>query len=373
MINRKLLLDMLNLIKPAVSTQDFIPILSYFKIEQGRIMAFNDIHAIIIDCKENDIGLDAEINCCVPAELLIKTLSTMSSDQISFTMSDKDGKLIVANGDGKKASKVKIPFLPADSFPFSFEKYVEKPAVSMENEVQLDRETIEGMQQCLIAVGKNAAHPEHMGVTLDPHFSDDEAALYSTDNVSISRFTFASSAKMRAVEKPLVLPAEFCKQISVMLKSKSIKYNDGTVWIEIYPNYFLAMVGLVTLFSRRIDDAKITKFSETVSRYWKEGSQLFDIPADFSDAIERAAMLAGHEGTFMKIMDGELSMETHSERGDANETMNYTGKSSEFWINPSLVKRMLPLAKRTALMHNVLVLVNSDATFLHLIGHLQRR
>ena len=105
-VNRNQLLKTLNLAKPAIYMKDYLPILSHFLFssQDESVTAYNDIQAI-------NVGCDADIDGCVPAELLIKTLSSLSGDTVLFTK--HDGHLLVTSGK----SKIKLPVLPAEDFP----------------------------------------------------------------------------------------------------------------------------------------------------------------------------------------------------------------------------------------------------------------
>src|ERR1019366_5744338 len=178
-INRVELLKKLTMAKPAVSAQAYIPILTHFMLDGDSVTAYNDINAITVLC-------DTGIHGCLPAELLIKTLSSFTSDTVALIQSDNH--VLVQSG----RSKIKMPMMPVEDFPYSPKKW--QSGASTEDgcggSFTMTHVMLKGLRKCLICVGTDTPHPATMGVTLDPMYSKTQAAFYSTDNTSLSRFLF---------------------------------------------------------------------------------------------------------------------------------------------------------------------------------------
>ena len=347
-INRVELLKRLVMAKPAVSTQNYIPILSHFMFDGDSVTAYNDITAITVPC--GVYGFQG----CLPAELLIKTLNSMTAE--TFSIMRHDGYALISSGK----SKIKIPVLQSADFPFSFGKVSTK----ITGAFQLNKERLKGLQKCLINVGTDSAHPAAMGVTLDPFYSDTEAALYSTDNVTISRFVYETDDDQH---DPLIMPSFFCNQLVVLA-------NGSDVSVEIHAGALLAVFADgAMLFTKTIPDLEPMNFANVIKKYL--GTKVvntYDIPKEFNQSVERALLVQSSEGfksTSVTVEDNKLFLETISKSGEARDEMSYSGEDVKFKIDPSRVKRILPITSRISLLPDVLLLTDDNQDFIHLIAH----
>ena len=70
-IDRAKFLAALNLARAALASQPYIPAFTHFRFDEDGVTAYNDIVGILVNF---DTGLD----CCLPGDLLLKSLSSMA-------------------------------------------------------------------------------------------------------------------------------------------------------------------------------------------------------------------------------------------------------------------------------------------------------
>jgi DNA polymerase III sliding clamp (beta) subunit (PCNA family) len=357
-INRVELLKKLTMAKPAVSAQAYIPILSHFMFDGDSVTAYNDINAITVLC-------DTGIHGCLPAELLIKTLSSFSSDAVLFVQDT--GQVIVSAG----RSKIKLPTLPAADFPYSPNKWQHGASNKKEDKCigsfKMTDVMLKGLKKCLIGVGTDTAHPATMGVTLDPMYSKTQAAFYSTDNTTLSRFLFNTAMEIPG-DMHVIMPTFFCNQILSLVK------GTEAVEIEIYAGSLVAIFADGTLlFTKTIADLEPMDFPKVIDKYMDTDSgKTLDIPDVFDQSIERALLIQSAEPnktTLVTVENKKLVLESVSKYGESRDEMSYAGDDVQFKIDSAKVKRVTPVTTKMSLLPKVLVLSDDNQEFIHLIAH----
>lgn len=348
--NRDALLKLATLLRPALSTQSFIPALTHLCFSGGHATAFNDVTAI-------SVRSPVELDLCLPGELFIKALSSFNSEQVA--LSDLDAALLLTSG----RSKLKVPVLPVKDFPF-------KAPSGKADSIAFDNDMLEAIRKCLFSVGTDPTHPAQMGVTLE---DDGGAVFYSTDNFSISRCQTRSKLSLPA-GAPIILPTLFCEQLLTLAKA----FPDDDVDLLVYGGALKATFGKKAwLLTKTVVDLEPLDFKKTLDKHLKMGDvkkQLTRIPDTFDAAWNRALLVLGSEAdkaTLVSAQNGRILLESKSSLGEADDEMEWQGKeqSKDFHIDPTLVVRAAKLCGSIAFYDRVLVLAADDASFLHLIAH----
>ena len=132
-IDREKLLRILILIKPSLSTQDFIPILSNFCFTNSIVYAFDGVQCAGIEYKSKD-----KFN--ISGDFFIKLLQSYNSKQLSIDVSDSTVNITV----GK--SKLKLSCLSEKEFVF------ESPKLPGQSLFKVTKDFITGLSKCLISV-----------------------------------------------------------------------------------------------------------------------------------------------------------------------------------------------------------------------------
>lgn len=313
-------------------------------------MAYNDINAIAV-------RTPLDIECCLPADLLTKGLNSISADSVDIEVSE--GNVTIVAG----RSKLKLPYLPLDSFPLKMPKARDKKGT-----FPVKASILKGIEKCLSGVGTDPTHPSQMGITLEP--TKEGAVLYSTDNITISRYVTDQDVTLPG-DCPIILPTFFCTQLLSLAKA----FPDESVDVEIHPGTLVARIGdQALLLTRGLIDDQPVDFERIIPRYL-EGNDVQEIsaqiPDGFDSALSRALLVLEDnpdKATKMHVKRKQLRLFSASVRGEAADTLDFKFEDVEpFSIDPLLVSRASKLCTHIAFLPKVLVL--SAGEFLHMIAH----
>ncbi len=351
--NRDALLKLVTLLRPALSTQSFIPALTHIRFSAGHATAFNDVTAI-------KAKAPFDLECCLPGELFIKALSSFNADQVALTALEA-GTLLLTAG----RSKLKVPVLPIKDFP------LKEPGAATDV-VAFDNDMLEGVRKCLFSVGADPTHPAQMGVTLDSE--DGKAVFYSSDNFTISRYQTKSKVTLPA-GAPIILPTFFCEQMLALAKV----YPDDDVDLELFASALRCTFGKkASLLTKTVADLEPLDFQKILNKHLKIGDvkkQLGRIPDTFDAAWNRALLvLSGEADKATKVAEDNdgFSLYSKSALGEADDTMpleQHVKFPSDFYVDPQLVVRAAKVCGSLAFYERVMVLASDDASFIHLISH----
>ena len=129
--------------------------------------------------------------------------------------------------------------LAVADFPFSGPK-------GKYTSITLDRNVLKGIERCLAGVGSNITHPEQMGVTLGA--DADGAVLYSTDNVTMSRYQTTADISLPG-DAPVIMPTAFCENLLQVASA----FPEAPVVLDVYVDALLARIGgAARVFSRML-------------------------------------------------------------------------------------------------------------------------
>lgn len=327
-----------------------MPALSHLVFDGVAVTAYNDVSAI-------SVRTEVELECCVPGELLIKTLSSLGGSEVVLTHSEES--LVVACG----RAKVKLPTLPLEVFPFSMPEFEGKG-------LTLNSNILQGIAACLPGSGNDPTHPAQMGVTMSP--VDGLIGLYSTDNFTISRYLANSTISIPG-EVPIILPTFFCQQLLSLSKS----YPDQVVRLMVRPDFLLAQIGdHVSLYTKVAVQVEPLDFERVLSKHLGSDEELeenlHDIPDGFDAAIDRALMVVSSDidkATTITLVKGKLKMETTSGTAEAADSFPYkSGLGIEVHVDPSFISRSLKLGTHMAVLEDSLI-ITDNGFFLHLISY----
>lgn len=349
--NRDALLKTANLVRPALSTQSFIPALTHIRFADGFATAYNDVMAI-------GVKTDVDLEQCVPGELFIRALSSFNTESIVADTVDDTTLLITAG-----RSKLKLPVLPVDKFPFEPPKG--KPSV-----VELTDPILQALNRCLFSVGTDPTHPAQMGVTLQ--VEGGKAVAYSTDNFTISRAATKSEIKLPG-DAPIILPTAFCEQLLAMAKA----FPEEDLDLHIYPGALFVKFGKKAwLLTKTVVDLEPLDFEKIVGKHFDlKGlkAELQAIPDTFDSAWNRALLVLSTEAdkaTKVTLAKESAALHSRSEMGEATDTLLLQGLDPmEFYVDPTLVVRAAKTCGAVAFYKRALVLATDDASFAHLIAH----
>jgi len=359
-MNRETLLKIAALIRPALAVQTFIPAYNHIAFDGDFALTHNDIAAIQVRC-------DFPEPCCIPGELLIKTLGSFSAENVLLQRTGNDQTLLISSG----RSKLKVPTMPLKSFPFQIP--MDEGAM-----IPLSKEVIAGIDKCLVSVGNNPNHPATMGVTLDV---DDQgmAVLFATDNYTISRHGTGTKIKLPG-DSPVILPTFFCNQLIALAKA-----FPEHITLFMIPGAVMAEFGdavaesghRAILFTKTIADLEPLDFHKIIKRHVdvkRIGKDLSPIPDVFDACFSRQLLVLGNEldkVTQVSYDDGTVKLRSTSQVGESDESFSFSSGPDEkltFCVDPAIVVRGSKFCSRMTLGEKVLIMADEGA-FLHIIAH----
>lgn len=360
--NREVLIKLINLTRPALATQDYIPAYKHICFAGGYASTYNDIAAIKVKLPSSDLDLDL----CLPGEMLIKTLNSFNAEKV-LLQPGKDASLLVTSG----RSKIKMPTLPAKDFPLSIPEATKAPTLTITDDIMI------GLQRCLISVGNDPTHPAQQGITLDQ--DGGKAVLFSTDNSTISRYKTKSTVHLPG-DAPVIMPTFFCEQLVALSKA----FPKAEVEVELHAGALVAYFfderedEVAVLFQKTLVDLEPLDFPAIMSKHVKLSGladQLDEIPAAFDAAFQRALLILGGEldkATQITVTSESIKLLSTSSVGEATDSITFEGSDSPsdpFHIDPTHIARGCKVCTHVGFFNRVVVLADKSATFVHLIAH----
>lgn len=349
-----------SLVRPALADKAYVPALTHVAFDGKWATAYDEKLAISVRC-------EAPIERLVPGVLLVQGLGSFGGKEI-LIQQDGDSSIVLKSG----RSKVKLPTLPADAFPFSWPK-------SEGAELTAAPDVLKGIERCLVSVNTDGAHPAQLGVTIDADDSG-RAVLYSTDNASVSRAQCDTKVKLPG-GVPVILPKAFCEQLVGLAKAfpeaaPAVLLGDGFVEAEFEEDKRV----VARVFHRIPVDVDPMDFGRIVQKHCGDlgalKKRLAVIPDEFDAALSRALLVLGGEvkkRATVRVDDGTLKLRATSDMGDSDDSMKYDADDvGPVTMDAALVARGLKGASTMCVTDAVTVLTTDDKpTFLHMVAHIR--
>ncbi len=308
-MKRTELLERLDLVEPAISNNNMIPVLMHVWFTKTHVMTFNDSIAISAPCNTDFAG-------AVPGTLLIDLLKRAKGTETELIPS-KDELLIKAG-----STKVKLPLLPPSSFVH------EMPSLSKDTVAIPAAELIKRIAGCLRSVSDDTSVPDHLGVTLIPNGS--ELHLFSTNHATLSHARVKTKYSLKS---RVVLSTAFCKQL--------VQLTDGgksaNVKLDIQPTYSLMITDEgVTLFGRLIDVDRPLEFPDMLRASTPKDYQKHLVPfpknGKLLDIAERAIIVTDSPidkgSTTITVNDGKMIFLSKSSTAEVRDVALVPGHTN---------------------------------------------
>lgn len=354
-MERKQFLSALSMVKPALSNQDFIPILSHFCFDGESVTAHNDVMALRAPCK-------TEFKAAFHGDTLLRLLDNIRSDILSFTKDESCFKIKTGR------SRLRLPFL--EDSDFLFESPDRSKSYKEAHRLFISDDFILGLECCLASVDEDPVHPNRMGITLS--IGEKDAYFYSTDSFSVSRYLLKGDYYKDMSGVTVILPTEFCKQLLLFKKSFS---GDG--YLVIAEDFVMSDFGdNIFVHSKLIIDLEPLDFGKVLDVYkdsLKHCTSVF--PPEIEECLQRSKAIlttvldTGKLSEFV-IKNRQININTKSDMGEVADvfTVNKKAhKSMSVSINPDLILRVLKRSMCFYFSENALIL--SDNNFTHYIAY----
>jgi len=249
------LLEVLDLVKPAVSTRDFDSTLKCFHFTKDGIEGYNgEIYIKVLYTVDMDF--------LVPANTFYK-LITEIPDNVEFEILADNTSVKVKVG---KRIEAKFPLVADYKFPH---KEVSGGNISF----PLSKELLGGLKVCLEFIGKDETKPVYRGVYINPE------GLFATDGYRIAHYNIEFSGEV-------FLPEAFCLLL--------LKHQPNEFFQDETKTSFLFKTPDILVFSNKLE------LGETLPNYLgvinsaKESSEsrFIEVKGDMVDACKRVSIFA---------------------------------------------------------------------------------
>jgi len=336
------IIDACNLCKSSLMGGDFVPILSHFCFVGDYIYAYNDISAVVVD-------LDTDLHCAVKGPPLLGILNTLGKE-VSLEQTDKG----VCIKSGKTI--MYLASLPESDMVFEFPQFDERGTTV----VSLTPDIIEGLKLCCETVGENAMDKQYTGIAFSIYGSG-ELHIYSSDNVTVSRFISSTVITQKTGPRLFLLPAASVRQIIDMWEPDSTENQR----IELDSNWAVGQFPSGAVVSKLMteeapDYAKV--FNNVADVSW------VTLPEQFSPTLKRAQVLS--EGASDAIVEFELKenvlkLSIKAALGSFTDEMKLrTGPAMKGKIRPASALHAAEVGEEIALTKRCLGFKKGDYTCL---------
>lgn len=323
-MNRSKLVSILELIKPALSKDNTVPVFQCFTFEQGFITAYNDTIAIIgpTEC-EDKFG--------VHGNTLLGLLSSSTTEEVELSLDKNDLVLKMGKSIGR------LPYIPRSDFLF------EEPNGKWEI-TPITISVIEALTLCLETVSSDETQLALHGVTIEGD------TMYSCNGDTITRVRLKNSIGTSRI----LLPTAFVSGILNLWKlleltKGQLQFNDE--WVMANFNEW-AVYGRILKIDKPID------FDALITQAMKGKAKTVPWPKALHGALARARILADPESkrTDLTVTKGNLRLRTETPMGEVKDEIKLEHPDITTMINASHVQRALMVCDQIAFLESCTVL-----------------
>ncbi len=325
-MDRAELVKVLELVKPALATNNMVPIFQCFVFGYGMVEAYDDTVAI---CGPS--GIEQEF--AVHGNTLLGLLSNSKSEDVEFDFKGTDVTLTL----GKTVSK--LPFHSKDSFIF------EAPEGIWTHRLPFTEGTAVALKTCMDTVASDATQAGLLGVTLTGD------SFYSCNGDSLTRVKLKKGINGR-----VLLPEPFCAAVLRLWAALEVTKAELTIndeWVHV--NF-----GDWEVYGRVLEISDPIDFEELIKRNVKTKTAAVTVPEGFNEVLSRARVLADPESqkTIITVAKNKLSLFTETHMGNVSDTVPFNVGHPEVVanVNASHLQRALQICDQIIIHDNCVVL-----------------
>ena len=348
-MKRSKLLSTLDLMRPALSTKDLVPVFKAFCFDDGTVSAYNDTLGITAPC-------DVTIQAGLSGDVL---LSLLSSSRAKSVVLDVDGDVVTLKA-GK--TRMRLPYFTADEFLFK------KPEDDWATGFKISKEVLSALECCLLTASQDTAMPAFMGIAIN---FGKAVTFYSCDGDALSRYKFKMKPHKLIDEDLFIIPYEFCQ--TVLKIAGKLSLEQGEFWINkdwvkvIFPKGFV-------LYGRIIEPDKEISYEDLIKdSLGEEKLKFIKAPMGIVNALSRASVIVDRNTmrTNLRIDENKLKLHTESHMGVVRDSVKFEEEHEgiKISINPELIHRALKVCDEFSFLENCTVLRNRNK-LLQIIGNL---
>ena len=337
-LERKVLLDALELAKPALSTKNVLPELTNFWFDGDTVTAFNDISLGI------QVPFKSELRGGIVGSLLLGILSNSRAKEVELLIEGEDAELRA----GK--TRLKLALLPPSRALWHF------PEHGKGKGALLSRGLLEALKASILSAGSGTTEPEQLGVTI--YGDGKQVHLFTTDVRSVT-WKSAVDSHDEWKDKRLIMPIEFVEQI--------LKQANDKTRLFIGKDGLIAIRDGLKIFARSIESKNPRDFEKMLKDILKSATPV-PTPLRLRLALERACvMLDGHKNETMRVSieDKLLILDAKTPFGELHDSMALEKAVPEvsFNVMPDLIKRGLEYTDRIGFSNHSLIMIGDHMMY----------
>lgn len=356
------ILTALKLCSPALSSGDFIPILTHFCFDEDRVFAYDDSTAVIVN---KDYGVVGGVR----GKVLLDLLSGVEGKDYSLG-SDKDNLVLKAG-----VIEASLPTLGKEEFLFSM------PEDLPSDEIMVSSDFLSRLEWTSGVSSVTAFLPQEKGVTFD--VGGGSICLFSNENrTTISKSMCGVGTKKRKRVRT-VLSKSSCDCLSKVVK------QSGAAQALLYVNesWVVAEMEVEEVLVQVIcHSVPVTEFVDYDSLIKKaEGEETIgysDIPEDFFSLLSTSVcVMGGSEDAQLSIKMEKRSQTKKQEKwallaegihGKAKSDITFDAGCSaleEFCVDPYKILKVKDVATRIKFSSEALCVGSSDGDIYQAIAY----
>lgn len=349
-MQRKELLSTLQMVAPALASNDIIQSLSHFWFRGKSVMAFNDQISISTPLTTDFIG-------AVPGNLLLKLLNATGSANVEFiTQEDKDNSEIIVKAG---AAKIRLPVLtPEEAFIFDIPK--PKDGVTFTPSAKL----LSAFETCMMSVSSDTSVPDQLGITVIT--DGNKIDLYSTNNVSLNYCPVRVKDNLPKLR--MILPTLFCSQLLALSK------NAEKVAITLCPDHVTMEADGTKLFGKFVETANPLDFVSIIKQHAVDPKKpLIEIPAKLGPTLDRVIIMTESQSKVdqspvrITVADGKMNFFAKSEKGEVRDMIVVKSdqqKDLQIRVDPRPFKKGIEKMSEFLATEDCLILRNDVGVYL---------
>ncbi len=292
-MKRSELVRTLELIKPALATNNVVPVFQCFVFHTGSVEAYDDTIAICGPC-------EVEEECAIHGNTLLGLLSNSKADEVSLEFKGDIAVLTM----GKSVSK--LPFQPKENFIF------EEPDIKWPVKIPFTESFVGALKLALETVSSDTTQLALLGVSVVGNF------LYSCNGDAVTRAAIKQGSKDR-----VLLSTPFCQ--AVLRLWSALEITKGILCIS--DEWVMANFVDWCVYGRVLEIPDPIDFDNEIKKTVRVKTPVQDLPPGFRDGLSRACVLAEPENqkTHVTVEKGKLRLLTETHMGEVKDEFPFKG------------------------------------------------
>lgn len=332
-MNRAELVRTLELIKPALASNNMVPIFQCFTfLNNGTVSAYDDEIAVVGPCElEENIG--------VHGNTILGLLSNSGAEEVDFSLA-ADTLTIKC---GKTVSK--LPYQPFENFIFK------EPSQKWDYKIPFTESLFDAFKMCLETVSKDVTQTALLGITIE------RDKMYSCDSDAVTRVQLKHGGKGR-----VLMSTPFCEAVvrlwsSLAVTTGKLQFSDDWVYAEF---------GEWSVYGRILEITSPIDFEALIKKSIKGKAATQALPDGFSEALSRARVLSDPESqkTVMTVSKGRLQILTETHMGEVKDDLPLKGHPDvKAHVNASHLQRAIQYCDQVAILEGCTVFEKTPDVF----------